>query len=110
MIIKEKTGYINRVAFIQPLRLSLLNSEIVKEELMACFHRNTIHVVLDMGLVKYIDSSAIRMLYEVNIYTRKLGILFSLDNVSEDLKELLQLLNVYDEFHIYSAIDKAIII
>lgn len=95
-IAKEENQY--RVELFQVNKLNTLFSELVKQQLTELVEEPGISVVFNLGGIHFIDSSGFDVLQEVSDRARKHGSKFSLCNISDDVRELLILLELEGRF------------
>jgi len=95
-IAKEENQY--RVELFQVDRLNTLFADLVKEQLIELVKENGASVVFDLEGIRFIDSSGFNVLLEVSDQARVAGSKFSLCNISDDVRELLSLLELEGRF------------
>ena len=95
-IVKE--GNQCRVELFQVNRLNTLFSELVKEQLNDLIHEPGMEVIFNLEEIRFIDSSGFRVLLEITEKARENGIVFKLCNVTDEVKELIILLELEGRF------------
>jgi len=95
-IAKEENQY--RVELFQVNRLNTLFSDLVKQQLMELVQEPGVSVVFNLEDIRFIDSSGFNVLLEVSDRARMVGSKFSLCNISDDVRELLILLELEGRF------------
>jgi len=95
-IAKEENQY--RVELFQVNRLNTLFSDLVKQQLMELVQEPGASVVFNLEDIRFIDSSGFNVLLEVSDRARMVGSKFSLCNISDDVRELLILLELEGRF------------
>ena len=78
-------------SLINRKRLDFPVAEVIKSAILSSVSKDHSSVILDIRGVHFIDSAAFSMLTEVYRVLKNLGHTFSLKNVSEDVKELIDL-------------------
>ena len=95
-IAKEEDLY--RVELFQVNRLNTLFSDLVREQLMELVEKPGISVIFNLKDIQFIDSTGFDVLLEVADRAREAGSRFKLCNVNEEIRELLNLLELEDSF------------
>jgi anti-anti-sigma factor len=95
-IAKEKNQY--RVELFQVNRLNTLFSDLVKEQLIELVQEPGASVVFNLEDIRFIDSSGFDVLLEVSERARDHGSTFSLCNISDDVRELLTMMELEGRF------------
>lgn len=95
-IAKEEGRYI--VELFQVNKLNTLFSEIVEKQLIELVVENDESVVFNLDGVSFIDSCGFDTLLTVADRARELGKQFSLGNVTEEVRELICLLELEERF------------
>jgi anti-anti-sigma factor len=99
-IAKEEKEY--RVELFQVNRLNTLFSDLVKEQLLELISEPRASVVFNLEGIRFIDSSGFDVLLEVSERARQSGSHFTLCNITDDVRELIHLLELEDRFAIVS--------
>ena len=99
-ISKEENLY--RVELFQVNRLNTLFSELVKEQLMELVEEPGTSVVFNLSDVHFIDSSGFEVLLAVSDRAGELGSHFSLCNITDDVRELIILMELEGRFSFVS--------
>ena len=95
-----KEGSECRVELFQVNRLNTLFSELVKEQLRELVEEPGISVIFDLGGIRFIDSSGFDVLKTITEHARNYGSEFKLCNLTDDVKELMVLLELEEELTI----------
>ncbi len=95
-IAREENQY--RVELFQVNRLNTLFSDLVKEQLMELVQEPGASVVFNLEDIRFIDSSGFDVLLEVSECARDYGSTFSLCNISDDVRELLNMMELEGSF------------
>ena len=95
-IAKEENQY--RVELFQVNRLNTLFSELVKQQLIELVEEPGVSVVFNLEDIRFIDSSGFDVLLEVSEHAREHGSKFSLCNISDEVRELLILMELEGRF------------
>jgi anti-anti-sigma factor len=91
-ITKEETHC--RVELFQVNRLNTLFSELVKQQLQELVEEPGTNVVFDLEGIRFIDSAGFEVLQEITVHAARYGSKFKLCNVSDDVRELIVLLEL----------------
>ncbi|TFH26939.1 MAG: anti-sigma factor antagonist [Bacteroidia bacterium] len=94
-IVKE--GSECRVELFQVNRLNTLFSELVKEQLKELVEEPGISVIFNLEGIRFIDTSGFGVLLAVTDHARLCGSEFKLCNLTDDVKELMVLLELEEE-------------
>lgn len=95
-IAKEENQY--RVELFQVNKLNTLFSELVKQQLTELVEKPGVTVVFDLQDIRFIDSSGFDVLLEVSDRAREAGSQFALCNITDDVRELIILMELEDSF------------
>ena len=87
-----------RVELFQVNKLNTLFSELVKQQLIELVEECGTSVVFNLEGIHFIDSSGFDVLLEVSDRAREVGSQFSLCNISDDVRELLILMELEGRF------------
>jgi anti-anti-sigma factor len=98
MLKVAKEGRQYRVELFQVNKLNTLFSELVKEQLQELVSEPGTEVVFNLEGVRFIDSAGFDVLTGITESARVHGSQFKLCNVSEDVKELILLLELESRF------------
>lgn len=93
-----KEGREVRVELFQVNRLNTLFSDLVKEQLTHLVQEPGITVIFNLEGIRFIDSSGFDVLLAITGQARERGSEFKLCNPTEDVKELMGLLELEEEF------------
>jgi len=97
-IAREDMQY--RVELFQVNKLNTLFSELVKNQLRELVEEPGISVVFNLENIRFIDSSGFDVLKEIAERARQYGSKFSLCNITDDVRELIVLLELEGSFDI----------
>ena len=86
-----------RVELFQVNRLNTLFSELVKEQLKELVEEPGITVIFNLEGIRFIDTSGFEVLKTVTEHAGNHGSSFKLCNLTEDVKELMVLLELEDQ-------------
>ncbi len=95
-ITREDNQY--RVELFQVNRLNTLFSDLVKQQLFELVQESGACVVFNLEDIRFIDSSGFDALLEVSEHAREHGSKFSLCNISDEVRELLILMELEGRF------------
>jgi len=93
-----KEGSQSRVELFQVNKLNTLFSDLVKEQLKELIGEPGADVIFNLEGIRFIDTSGFEMLMEITNRARAVGSQFKLCNVSDDVKELMILMELEDFF------------
>ncbi len=99
-IAKEGSQY--RVELFQVNKLNTLFSDLVKEQLRKLIEESGADVIFNLEGIRFIDTSGFEMLIEITNRAREVGSQFKLCNVSDDVKELIILMELEEKFSFVS--------
>ena len=91
-IAKEDNQF--RVELFQVNRLNTLFSGLVKQQLQELVEEPGTNVVFDLEGIRFIDTAGFEVLEEITAHANRYGSEFKLCNVSDDVKELIMLLQL----------------
>lgn len=97
MLKVAKEGRECRVELFQVNRFNTLFSELVKEQLKELVEEPGISVIFNLGGIRFIDSSGFDVLLTITEHARNYGSEFKLCNLTDDVKELMVLLELEEE-------------
>ena len=95
-IAKEGNRY--RVELFQVSKLNTLFSDLVKEQLHELISEPGVEVIFNLEGIRFIDSAGFDVLTEITDSAKKHGNQFKLCNVSDEVKELVLLLELEGRF------------
>jgi anti-sigma B factor antagonist len=87
-----------RVELFQVNKLNTLFSELVKQQLIELVEECGTSVVFNLEGIHFIDSSGFDVLLEVSDRARELGSQLKLCNITDDVRELIILMELEDRF------------
>jgi anti-anti-sigma factor len=93
-----KEGREVRVELFQVNKLNTLFSDLVKEQLKELVQEPGITVIFNLEAIRFIDSSGFEVLLAITGHAREHGSTFRLCNPTEDVKELMSLLELEEKF------------
>ena len=95
-IAKEENRY--RVELFQVSKLNTLFSDLVKEQLHELIREPGVEVIFNLEGIRFVDSAGFDVLTEITDSARAHGSQFKLCNVSDDVRELILLLELEGRF------------
>ena len=95
-LIRESDYY--RVELFQVNRLNTLFTDLVRDQLKELLEVPGTKVMFNLDSIMFIDSEGFRILKEVNRFAKEVGSEFLMCNVTDDVKELVILLDLEGEF------------
>lgn len=99
-IAKEESQY--RVELFQVNKLNTLFSGIVKQQLRELVDDPGVSVIFNLKGIRFIDSSGFDVLLEISERASHSGSQFKLCNISDDVRELIVLMDLEGRFNICS--------
>lgn len=87
-----------RVKLFQVNKLNTLFSELVKRQLTELIEEPGVTLVFDLEDIRFIDSSGFDVLLEVLDRAREVGSQFKLCNITDDVRELIILMELEGRF------------
>ena len=87
-----------RVELFQVNKLNTLFSELVKQQLIELVEEPGISIVFNLEGIHFIDSSGFDVLLEVSDRAREMGSQLKLCNITDDVRELIVLLELESRF------------
>jgi anti-anti-sigma factor len=97
-IAKEENRY--RVELFQVNKLNTLFSDLVKQQLIGLVGEPGASVIFNLEDIRFIDSAGFSVLLEVSEYAREAGSQFTLCNITDEVRELITLLELESSFSI----------
>lgn len=88
----------------QANRFNTLFSELVKDQLMELVEETGITVIFDLKGIKFIDTSGFEVLKTLTEQARIFGSEFKLCNVTDDVKELMVLLELEEKLAVCNCV------
>jgi anti-anti-sigma factor len=95
-ITKEERQY--RVELFQVNRFNTLCSELVRQQLQELVEEPGTTVVFNLEGIQFIDTAGFQVLEDISNYSRNCGSQFKLCNVSDEVSELILLLDLGESF------------
>lgn len=103
-IVKE--GRDCKVELFQVNRLNTLFSDLVQQQLRELVEEPGTTVIFNLKDIRFIDTSGFNVLIEISDHAKEFGSEFKLCNISEDVKELIILLELESRFKFCSCVNK----
>ena len=97
-IAREDNQY--RVELFQVNKLNTLFSDLVKKQLMELVEEEGVSVVFNLENIRFIDSSGFEVLRDIAERASRHGSRFQLCNITDEVKELIVLLELEDSFEL----------
>lgn len=104
---KESNGILI-VKFKETDRFNALITEPVKESLLGYYSNPETKLVLDLEGIKFIDSSGFSVFLSTMKAANNTSGLFKICNVSDDVMELFQVLQLHNVFEMYDTLDECL--
>ena len=95
-IVREDDHY--SVELFQVKRFNTLFSELVKQQLQELVEEPGASVVFNLEDIRFIDTAGFEVLQEITEHAKRYGSQFKLCNVTEDVRELIILLELEGSF------------
>jgi len=102
-IARENSQY--WVELFQVNKLNTLFSELVKQQLRELVEEAGVSVVFNLENIRFIDSSGFDVLREISDHAHRYGSRFKLCNITDDVKELILLLELEGSFEMCTCQD-----
>ncbi len=104
---KESNGVLI-VSFKNTDRFNALITEPVKESLLGYFTKKETKLILNLEGIKFIDSSGFSVFLSAMKAAANQNGQFKICNVSDDVKELFQVLQLHNVFEMYDTLDECL--
>jgi anti-sigma B factor antagonist len=99
MVYTEKIRDNLIISFNQMNKLNVLNCDIIKDELFKVLDRKEDQqITIDLGNITFIDSSGFSLIIDINKHAARQGKHIFFTNLSEEVSELVQLMNLQNLF------------
>jgi anti-anti-sigma factor len=95
-IAKEEKQY--RVELFQVNKLNTLFSDLVRQQLIGLVEQPGISVIFNLEGIRFIDSAGFGVLMEVSALAREAGSELLLCNITDDVRELINLMELENRF------------
>ena len=105
MLKTEKINNVVVVSFEDTDKFNALISEPVKTELNSFFNKPNTKLILNLGGIKFIDSSGFGVFLSVMKTSNNNYGFFKICNISNEVMELFKLLQLHNVFEIYNNLD-----
>jgi len=105
MLKTEKINNVVVVSFEDTDKFNALISEPVKTELNSFFNKPNTKLILNLGEIKFIDSSGFGVFLSVMKTANNNYGFFKICNISNEVMELFKLLQLHNVFEIYNNLD-----
>jgi len=92
-----KQGHEYRVELFQVNRLNTLFSDLVREQLKELVQEPGMAVIFNLDGIRFIDTSGFQVLLSITEHAMQNGSEFKLCNLTDDVKELMGLLELEEE-------------
>jgi anti-sigma B factor antagonist len=108
MLNYESNNGIEILSFDNINKLNILIAQSLKEEVAQYLTKTNTKLVLDMKGVEYVDSSGFGALLSILRNAKNNDSQFKICNVSNDVMELVKLLQLHNVFDIYDSVDECV--
>jgi len=105
---KQENG-IDILSFKDINKLNILIAQSLKEEVAQFITKPNTKLILDMKHIEYVDSSGFGALLSILRNAKNNDSELKLSNISDDVLELVKLLQLHNVFEIYKSTEEAII-
>ena len=95
-IAKEEKEY--RVELFQVNKFNMLFSDLVRDQLLELMEKPGTRVIFNLKDIRFIDSAGFDVLRDVSEHAAKTGCEFKLCNITEDVRELILLMELEGHF------------
>jgi len=108
MLKHENQNGIDILSFENLNKLNILIAQALKEEVAQYLKKPNTKLVLDMSSIEYVDSSGFGALLSILRNAKNNDSQFKICNVSEDVMELIKLLQLHNVFEICENLDECL--
>ena len=108
MLIHESKNDIEVLSFDNVNKLNILIAQSLKEEVAQYLTKPNTKLVLDLAGIEYVDSSGFGALLSILRNAKNNDSQFKICNVSDDVMELVKLLQLHNVFEICNCVDDCI--
>ncbi len=109
MLNHEQKNGIDILSFKDLNKLNILIAQSLKEEVAQFLSKPNTKLILDMNGIEYVDSSGFGALLSILRNAKNNDGGFKISNISDDVLELVKLLQLHNVFDIYKSTEEAII-
>ncbi len=108
MIDVEEKNDLLIARFTSEDRFNALVTEPVREKLISCFGTPNTRLILNLEGIKFIDSSGFSVFLSLLKAANNTGGIFKICNLSQEVKELFQVLQLHHVFDIHHSVEDCI--
>lgn len=109
MIKIEEIDDVLVASFTNEDKINTMITEPIKEELVGLFTEPNVKLALDLSGIKFIDSSGFSVLLAIRKAAENNFGIFKICNISDDVKELFQVLQLHNVFELFDSKDSCIV-
>ena len=108
MLKSETRNGVEILSFENVSKLNILVAQSLKEEIAQYLNKPGKKIVLNLDGIEYVDSSGFGALLSILRNAKNNDSLFKICNISEDVMELVKLLQLHNVFEIHSSVDECV--
>jgi anti-sigma B factor antagonist len=108
MLKSELKNGVEILSFENVSKLNILVAQSLKEEISQYLNKEGKNIVLNLEGIEYIDSSGFGALLSILRNAKNKNSTFKICNVSEDVMELVKLLQLHNVFEIYDGVEECV--
>lgn len=108
MLKSEVKKGVEILSFENVSKLNILVAQTLKEEIAQYLNKAGKNIVLDLSGIEYIDSSGFGALLSILRNAKNNSSTFKICNISQDVMELVKLLQLHNVFEIYDNVNECV--
>jgi len=108
MLKSEARNGVEILSFENVSKLNILVAQSLKEEIAQYLNKPGKKIVLNLDGIEYVDSSGFGALLSILRNAKNNDSLFKICNISEDVMELVKLLQLHNVFEIHDSVDECV--
>ncbi len=108
MLKSETRNGVEILSFENVSKLNILVAQSLKEEMAQYLNKPGKKIVLNLEGVEYVDSSGFGALLSILRNAKNNESTFKICNISEDVMELVKLLQLHNVFEIHNSVDECV--
>jgi anti-sigma B factor antagonist len=108
MLKSETRNGVEILSFENVSKLNILVAQSLKEEIAQYLNKPGKKIVLNLEGVEYVDSSGFGALLSILRNAKNNESTFKICNISEDVMELVKLLQLHNVFEIHNSVDECV--
>jgi len=108
MLKSELRNGVEVLSFDNVSKLNILVAQSLKEEISQYLNKEGKHIVLNLDGIEYVDSSGFGALLSILRNAKNNNSTFKICNVSQDVMELVKLLQLHNVFEIHNNVEECV--